>query len=113
MNFVKNDTLKMRILSKSEILKGEFLDKLRILAPVCFTYLLMLIFNKHSGIDRIVISRNRLCDIQIPSRSVIATPFQHLSAVGICVEFTIRLDLSGILGDDLFANAVRNGNGSN
>ena len=35
MNFVKNETLKMRIVSKSKILKCEFLDKLRILAPVC------------------------------------------------------------------------------
>ena len=35
VDFVKNETLKMRILSKSEILKCEFLDKLRILAPVC------------------------------------------------------------------------------
>ena len=35
MNFVKNDTLKMRILSKNEILKCEFLDKLRIFVPVC------------------------------------------------------------------------------
>ena len=34
MNFVKNETMKMRILLKNEILKCEFLDKLRIFAPV-------------------------------------------------------------------------------
>ena len=37
MNFVKNETLKMRILSKNEILKMGFFffDKLRGFAPVC------------------------------------------------------------------------------
>ena len=34
VNFVKNETLKMQILSKNEILKCEFLDKLRIFALV-------------------------------------------------------------------------------
>ena len=75
---------------------------------------MIVVSNVNPRVDGVIISRDWFSHIQFPRRPIISHSFHHLAAIRVCVKGGLGIShLSGILGDNFFANAITDGDGSN